>query len=484
MPIGDAVTTYSLLTSATASSPRSRPCSCRSRRVSSSPGQPADSDLGSDVFGQFARQGSLDSLRRSRGDPDDVRARAAQVAVPRLRRRAHRPRPAPDQRRRRRAPPSIEDVRSRRPDRPSPQQLAIDARVEPLELDLAFDLIELVDGSVGGDLLDRVGALRRKIASELGFVMPSIRTRDDVDVARPRRTSCASTVSRSARGEAPPGRVLVIGDDLGGLPGDDIAEPVFGLPARWVPVEFRRRSRGRRATPSSTARRSSSPISPRSSAVGPASLLSRTDVKALLEGVGATDPAVIEDLTASGVSPAEVQRVLATLLDDGVAIRDLVRMIEAIGERARTNRSIDSLVDSARGAVGPAITSGFAHDGVLSLITFSPALEAQLADHLRGDRGRRSPADRTPAARRPQRRARTSSPRRGIEGPAGRRGVLGAAAGGARTHRAPARARRVGGLVLRDRRPPRRERRDQHRRPRPHRTPTSCRQRQPTRGTP
>jgi flagellar biosynthesis protein FlhA len=260
---------------------------------------------------------------------------------------------------------------------PSPQQLAIDARVEPLELDLAYDMIELVDGSVGGDLLDRVGALRRKIASELGFVMPAVRTRDDSTLPAHVYVVRVHGVE-VARGEAPPGRVLVIGDDLGGLPGNDVAEPVFGLPARWVPVEFRREAEAGGFTvvdrPALVVTHLAEVIRRRAG-----QLLSRTDVKALLEGVSTTDPAVIEDLTASGVSPGEVQRVLATLLDDGVAIRDLVRMVEAIGERARTTRAIDSLVDAARGAVGPAITSGLANDGVLSLITISPALEAQLA---------------------------------------------------------------------------------------------------------
>ena len=107
------------------------------------------------------------------------------------------------------------DARHRR----SPQQLAIDARVEPLELDLSFDLIELVDAASGGDLLDRVGALRRKLAAELGFVMPAIRTRDDTSLPpsqlrppRPRRRgrpgrSATRTRPRDRRPPRPiPGR--------------------------------------------------------------------------------------------------------------------------------------------------------------------------------------------------------------------------------------------------------------------------------------
>jgi flagellar biosynthesis protein FlhA len=80
------------------------------------------------------------------------------------------------------------------------------------------------------------------------------------------------------------------------------------------------------------------------------------------------------------VGLAEVQRVLATLLDDGIPIRDLVRILEAIGERARTSRSADALVEAARSALGPAITAALAPDGVLRLATLDPMLESGLAE--------------------------------------------------------------------------------------------------------
>ena len=379
MSIGDAVATYSLLTigdGLVAQIPALLVSISSGLIVTRAAG---GSDLGSDVFGQFARQGrSIRSggvvvtlmmlvpgmpklpflvcgvvlivlgQRLMRSDVADAAAATAALEET-----------------------PVDETPA------SPQQLAIDSRVEPLELDLAFDMIELVDGSAGGDLLDRVGALRRKIASELGFVMPAVRTRDDATLPAHVYVVRVHGVE-VGRGEAPPGRVLVIGDQLGNLPGNDVVEPVFGLPARWVPIEFRREAEASGHTvvdrPALVVTHLAEIIRRRAG-----QLLSRSDVKALLEGVSATDPAVIEDLTASGVTPAEVQRVLATLLDDGIAIRDLVRMVEAIGERARTTRAIDALVESARNAVGPAITSALAADGVLSLITIDPAVEAQLA---------------------------------------------------------------------------------------------------------
>src|SRR5262249_35252365 len=116
--------------------------------------------------------------------------------------------------------------------------LAHEMRVEPLELEIAFDLIDLVDNSKGGDLLDRVRSLRRKLALELGVVIPLVRTRDNLELPGNTYTIRVHGVE-VGRGEAPPGHVLVLGDDAANLPGIQTREPVFGLPATWVPQEFR-----------------------------------------------------------------------------------------------------------------------------------------------------------------------------------------------------------------------------------------------------
>lgn len=375
MDIGDAVATYSLLTvgdGLVAQIPALLVSISSGLIVTRATGE---TDLGSDVFGQFAKQGA--SIR-SGGIV--VTLMLLVPGLPKLpfllcgiglfvigQRLLTAPQ-ADD------ADAETEPVEA---EPPPPQQLAIDARVEPLELDLAYDMIELVDGSNGGDLLDRVGALRRKIASELGFVMPAIRTRDDPTL--PAHTYVVRVHGvEIGRGEAPPGRILIIGDELGHLPGDDIREPVFGLPARWVPIEFRAEADVAGHT---VVDRSALVVTHLAEVVRRRAgrLLSRTDVKGLIEGVSATDPAVVDDLGANNVSQAQVQSVLATLLDDGIAIRDLVRILEAVGDRARTATAPDSLVAAAREALGPAITASYATNGVLPLITISPFVETQLA---------------------------------------------------------------------------------------------------------
>ncbi len=264
---------------------------------------------------------------------------------------------------------------------PSPQQLAVDARVEPLELNIAFDLIPLVDNASGGDLLDRVGALRRKIASELGFVMPSIRTRDAADLPGGTYVIKVHGVE-VGRGIAPAGRVLVIGDAFESLPGDDVREPVFGLAARWVPAEFQAQAEifGNTVVDRSTLIVTHLAEIVRRKA---GRLLGRTDVKVLIDGVRATDPQVVDDINNIGVTIAEVQRVLSGLLDDGVPIRDLVRILEAVGERARTLRTVEAMVEATRHELGPAITTNLAVEGRLTAVTMSAASENRLMQGLR-----------------------------------------------------------------------------------------------------
>jgi flagellar biosynthesis protein FlhA len=376
MTPGEAVSTYSLLTvgdGLVSQIPALLVSISSGLIVTRSSGE---TDLGSDVFGQFARQGG--SISAGGGVILMMMLVPGLPKVPFLicglgllllgRRLSARDVMALEL-------DEVEEPVAAQPE--SAQQLAIDARVEPLELDLSIDLIELVDSSRGGDLLDRVGALRRKIAAELGFVMPAIRTRDEPDL--PQYTYLVRVHGvEVGRGTAPPGRVLVIGDDLAHLPGDDIVEPVFGLPARWVPSEFRIEAE---LAGNTVVDRSALVVTHLAELVRRRAgrLLSRTDVKSLLDGVNATDPAVIEDLTAAGVGLADVQRVLATLLDEGISIRDLVRILEVVGERARTSRAPDSLVEACRSVLGPAISSALAIDGTLSLVTLHPQFENELA---------------------------------------------------------------------------------------------------------
>jgi flagellar biosynthesis protein FlhA len=263
----------------------------------------------------------------------------------------------------------------------SPEALVGEMRVEPLELEIAYDLIDLVDASKGGDLLDRVRALRRKLALELGVVIPLVRTRDNLELPASTYAVRVNGVD-VGRGEAPAGHVLVLGDDAGSLPGIPTREPVFGLPATWVPNEFRHQAEITGATVVDRA----SVITTHLAEVvrrNAGRLLSRQDVKMLIDVVKQSDPVVVDELNGAGVTTGEIQRVLQMLLDEAVGIRDLVRIFEVVSERSRVTKDPEQLVEAVRTALGPAISASYAKNGKLPVLTLDPLVEHALAETLR-----------------------------------------------------------------------------------------------------
>ncbi|MFL6157294.1 MAG: flagellar biosynthesis protein FlhA, partial [Marmoricola sp.] len=231
----------------------------------------------------------------------------------------------------------------------SPEVLAAEIQVDPLGLELSADIIDLVDPSAGGDLLERVKALRRKVATDIGIVVPPVRTRDNLDL--PLRTYAIKLFGiEVARGESPSGTVLAIGDFLGSLPGERTREPVFGLEAKWIPAELRNQAELSGATVVDRA----SVITTHLAEVvttHAARLLGREDVKLLTDVVKRSNPVVVDELTPAQLTLGEVQRVLQTLLDESVSVRDLVRIYEALSLRASVTKDLDSLVDAARQAL-------------------------------------------------------------------------------------------------------------------------------------
>ncbi|GAA5025525.1 flagellar biosynthesis protein FlhA [Terrabacter aeriphilus] len=257
-------------------------------------------------------------------------------------------------------------------------------RVHPLEILLAPDLVDLV-GSSPDDLLGRVKALRQTIAMDLGVVIPPVRTRDSVELPP---TTYAIRVAGVdvARGVAPSGKLLALGEALDSLPGDAVIEPVFGLAGKWIPTELRHSAEMTGAT---LIDRVSVLVTHLSSIVNvhAARLLSREDVRVLTEGVKAVSPATVDELTPSLLSLAELHRVLQGLLAEQVPINDLTRIYEALSLRAKVANDPESLVEAARASLGPALVARFADNGHLPVITIEPSLEQSLVQDLRPAEG-------------------------------------------------------------------------------------------------
>jgi len=259
------------------------------------------------------------------------------------------------------------------------ERLSVDA----LELAVGFGLVPLVDGSSGGNLLRRVSMIRRQIAGELGIVIPAVRIHDEVGMESHEYVFKVRG-SEVARARIMPGHLLAMdpGDAAGGLQGVPTTEPTYGLPAVWVHSSDRAEAEALGYTvvdaESMIVTHLTETIRTHAS-----ELLTRQDVKTLLDRLKETNAAVVEEIVPETLSLGEIQRVLRSLLAEGVPVRDLGTIMEAIGDKARITRDTGLLTEYARQALGRAITAPHLDERLcLQAITLDPAIEQEVATSI------------------------------------------------------------------------------------------------------
>ncbi len=281
---------------------------------------------------------------------------------------------------RRLAASELEDATQPAPTGDTPEELMEQMRVHALEVQLSADLVDLVSG-VSDDLLARVKALRRRMALELGVVVPPVRTRDSVDLPPSTYVIRVAGVE-TGRGIAPVGKVLALGDALDALPGTPTVEPVFGLAGKWIPAEMRHSAE---ITGATVIDRGSVLVTHLSSIITnhAARLLSREDVRVLTEGVKRSSPAAVDELIPNLLTLAEVHRVLQGLLAERVPINDLARIYEALTLRARVSTDPEGLIEAARAALGPVVVAPHIEDRTLRVIMIDPPLEQSMLEAMR-----------------------------------------------------------------------------------------------------
>jgi flagellar biosynthesis protein FlhA len=255
--------------------------------------------------------------------------------------------------------------------------------VDALELAIGFGLVPLVEGGPGGSLLRRVSMIRRQIASELGIVIPPVRIHDELGMES-HEYVMKIRGSEVTRGRIMPGHLLAMdpGDAVGKLNGIPTREPAFGLEAVWVHESGRAEaeSLGYTVVDSESVIVTHLTETIRSHA---SELLTRQDVRTLLDRLKETNAAVVEEVVPDALSLGEIQRVLQSLLVEGVAIRDLGTIVEAIGDKARTTRDTSLLSEYARQALGRAITAPHLDEQLrLQAITLDPAIEQEVSTSI------------------------------------------------------------------------------------------------------
>jgi flagellar biosynthesis protein FlhA len=259
------------------------------------------------------------------------------------------------------------------------QRLAVDA----LEFAIGFGLVPHVDGSAGGSLVRRVSTIRRQLASELGIVIPAVRIHDELGLDS-HEYVLKIRGSEVTRWRIMPGHLLAMdpGEALPGLHGIPTQEPAFGLPAKWVPESARAEAEelGYTVVDAESVIVTHLTETIRSHA---AELLSRQDVKTLLDQLKQSNAAVVEEIVPEVLGLGEIQRVLQGLLSEGVAIKDLSAILETIGDRARVTRDTGLLIEYARQALGRAITAPHLDEAMrLRAITLDPAIEQEVATSI------------------------------------------------------------------------------------------------------
>jgi len=260
--------------------------------------------------------------------------------------------------------------------------------LDELELEIGYGLIALVDPERGGELLTRIRGVRRQLASELGFVVPLVHIRDNLQLEA-NKYSIGVRGNPVAGGDVPPGRWLALRSDESApkVPGIGTRDPAFGLPAVWVQERDRERASaaGYAVVDASTAVATHLAEVIRAHA---AELLSRQQVRDVLDQLAERSPKVVEEIVPSVVPVATLHRTLRQLLAERVSIRDLSTILETLAEYAPRIQDPDLLTDLVRERLGRTITRRYlGPDGALRVITLAPDVEESLRQGVQRSEG-------------------------------------------------------------------------------------------------
>jgi flagellar biosynthesis protein FlhA len=261
--------------------------------------------------------------------------------------------------------------------------------IDRVSVQVGLRLISLVDPNKESTIFDRIGALRRRFAQELGIIVPLVRLRDNINL-QPNTYEIRLFDHAIATGHLEPNMLLAMdsGDSGVKLDGIETSEPVYGLPALWILETDREKAELNGYTV----------IDPESVFITHLSetlrkhaheLITREDVQLLVDRLGGTQPSLVRDVVGELVSVGMLQRILKNLLSHGIAVRELGTILESLGEHAGKTKNPDVLTEMARKDLKRTITDQYkTQEGKILAITLDPTLEYQMLNQLRqeGDR--------------------------------------------------------------------------------------------------
>ncbi|NQU06699.1 MAG: FHIPEP family type III secretion protein, partial [Calditrichaeota bacterium] len=255
--------------------------------------------------------------------------------------------------------------------------------IDPIELEIGYGLIPLVDKDQEGDLVERIALIRKQQAIEMGIVIPAIRIRDNLHL-KPNDYVLKIRGNEVARGELRVGNFLALnpGNVTGKIKGLPTREPTYGLPAKWIPGNDRNKAESMGYTvvePAAVLATHLVEILKQNAH----KILSREDAKKLIDNLKATSPSVVEELIPSLLPLGVVHKILQKLLRESIPIRDLVIILETLADYTSATKDPDILNEYVRYALSPTITERFSEDdGKIYAITLDPHLEGAISDEL------------------------------------------------------------------------------------------------------
>jgi flagellar biosynthesis protein FlhA len=253
-------------------------------------------------------------------------------------------------------------------------------KVDRVSLEIGYRLIPLVQDQVGTGILEHVAQLRRRFATREGLMLPPVRIKDNIRLA-PNAYRILIGGQELARGAVEPGELLAMagGAGAGRIDGRATTDPAFGLPAYWIAPS----QRDEAEVLGYTVVDPTSVLVTHLAEVIKGSIdeiLTRDDVKELVEGVRKTSPAVVEELIPAKLGYGELQTVLRGLLREGVSVRNMPAILEVLADNAAKTKDLEALTELARQRLGRALCEMHADKhGTIHAVTLDPEIERRLA---------------------------------------------------------------------------------------------------------
>lgn len=264
---------------------------------------------------------------------------------------------------------------------PISRTLAIDA----VRIEIGYGLLPIINDAAREPRLDdQVRALRRQMATEYGFVLPSVRIIDNMGLQANQYVIYIKE-TEAARGDIRLDRLLVInpGDGPAGIPGEPTREPVFNLPALWIDRELREEAgfRGLTVVDAGTIITTHLTELVKDNI---ADMLSYTEVQKLLNEVHTDSSKLVAEIIPSRISISGVQRILQNLLGEGVSIRDIPTILEGIAEAAPITTNLTQITEHVRARLARQISATQSREGSIPIVTLSPEWDAAFAENIMG----------------------------------------------------------------------------------------------------